>query len=239
MNDNLPQQNKERLSYYPALPENCLQEIEAIDDKDYNEKVKFKIIPLPVQRLLDSMQGDTVKTCIQRTYDGTPNLKQLSAQNPVAYRRAVKIMLAQMSWQLNVKEGMKLEQMNVIPTLLLSDYWYLTLHDINMICRNVMTGKYKVYERVDTQCFFSFVAQYDGSDERITAREEYHNKHKQTSSESVETLSYLPEDIKKVYKNLHKKLPTEKEFKTQQRRAMERLTQEKESSNNSEAETND
>lgn len=194
--NNLPQQNKEKAIYFPALLNSKLQEIETISEKEYLAILSKGETPQQVSTLLMSMANDTHKTCIERCYDGTPNIKQLSQTNPVAYTRVVKMMLFHMNLAFNVKEGLRKEQLNVIPTLLLTEFSFLTLNDISLICRLIMTAKFKIYERIDIDTFFRCVREYDGSDERITARETYHRNKNTNKHEAAKEFKALPEEIK-------------------------------------------
>lgn len=192
-------QTKENKASFPALLNSKLQEIETIPEKEYLAILSQGETPQQVSTLLMSMANDTHKTCIERCYDGTPNIKQLSQTNPVAYTRVVKMMLFHMNLAFNVKEGLRKEQLNVIPTLLLTEFSFLTLNDISLICRLIMTAKFKIYERIDIDTFFRCVREYDGSDERITARETYHRNKNTNKHEAAKEFKALPEEIKNQF----------------------------------------
>lgn len=183
--------------------------------------------PEEVNALVESMAFDTVKFCLERAYD-TPSIKKLASDDEarVTYVKAVKMMLTKMNLLLNLKEGFKPEQVNVIPSLLLDDYGHLVLNDINMVCKGILTGKYKIYERLDTETFFRCVREYDASDERIQAREDYNRKDKGTLEIHPDIAKELSKDIKKIGKG-----QTIQDAKLSMRRAMERYKQENDGRN--------
>lgn len=196
MENNKQIQTSANLTSYPVLLNDLVNEIEAITDKDYNNVIMSGETPAPVAKVILSMATDTYKGCVARCYDGTPSIKQMASDNPIAYTRIVKMLLTQMCFTMNVKETMKPEQRNVIPTLLLTEFAHLRINDIGLICRLISTGKYKVFERVDVEFFFSCVREYEASDERISAREQHHKQGHVNKLEACETLLKLPKETR-------------------------------------------
>jgi hypothetical protein len=161
------------------------------------------------------MLNDTAKSVITKEAE-TPSVKVIQRECPEFYIKCVKMMLTKMSLMMNVREGLKPEQINVIPTLLLGEFGNLRLNDIHLVCMGIVTGKYKVYERVDVQSFFDCIRQYDASDERIQAREDWNRRGK-----DVDKTIALPKELHDDFKNIGKKLISEKDFKMSHLKATE------------------
>lgn len=175
------------------------------------------------------MATDTSRSIIL-SMDKTLGISVVARENNDFYLKSVEMMLAKLMISLNVKNNITEQQVEIIPQLLLSEYPAFRLNDVWMVCKNIMLGKYKMFERLDCETFFRCVKEYDGSEERSAAFEEFNKRNHVSESSALNQLSYLPDEIKNEFKKIGKG-QTIQDAKLSMRRAMERYKQENEGRN--------
>lgn len=144
------------------------------------------------------MGSDTSKSIILGM-DKTVGIAVVARENNDFYLKSIEMMLAKLMLALNVKNNVTEQQIEMIPQLLISAYPGFRLNDVWMVCKNIMLGKYKMFERLDTETFFRCVREYDGSEERSAAFEEFNKRDHETKSQAANNFIQLPDAIKEQF----------------------------------------
>ncbi len=144
------------------------------------------------------MTTDTPKSIIF-SQNETTGIAVIAKEDLVFYLKTTEMMLAKLMTALNVKANINAEQLELIPQLLISEYPAFRLNDVWMVCKNIMLGKYKMFERLDVETFFRCVREYDASDERITAREQFHQQSHHNKQQACETFKQFPKEVQEAF----------------------------------------
>lgn len=164
----------------------------------YLESLKGIQEPEQIDCFIKAMGNDTSKSIILNM-DETLGIRVVARENNDFYLKSVEMMLAKLMLALNVKNNVTEQQIEMIPQLLVSEYPGFRLNDVWMVCKNIMLGKYKMFERLDTETFFRCVREYDCAEERSAAFEEFNKRSHETKSQAANNFIQLPEEIKNQF----------------------------------------
>jgi hypothetical protein len=85
----------------------------------------------------------------------------------------------------NVGKQIKGDAIVLLAEMIIENYWFLKIDEIDLVFKNGIMGKYgKIYDRVDASVIFDWLHKYDVSDEVINIYEDKASKFKEREHDS-------------------------------------------------------
>jgi len=113
----------------------------------------------------------------------------LKREKPDELITAISAMIESIYQLINVGKQIGADAIIKLSEMIIENYWYLKIDEIDLVFKNGITGKYgKIYDRVDASVIFDWLHKYDTSQECISIYEENSNP---------EAVAIADEDLKR------------------------------------------
>lgn len=100
-------------------------------------------------------------------------VSKLNKDTPEILITAISAMIESIYTLVNVGKQINEHAIIKLAEMIIENYWYLKIDEIDLVFKNGITGKYgKIYDRVDASVIFDWLHQYDVSDECISIYED-------------------------------------------------------------------